>query len=60
LLAADDLLAALVIRPAHVEVVITGRGAPAELVDAADLVTEMRPAKHYFGAGVPARSGIEY
>jgi cob(I)alamin adenosyltransferase len=43
-----------------VEVVLTGRQAPPELVEMADLVTEMRPLKHYYKAGVPARRGIEW
>ncbi len=47
-------------KPAAVELVITGRRAPEELVAAADLATEMRPLKHYFDAGVQARPGIEY
>jgi cob(I)alamin adenosyltransferase len=47
-------------RPPYVEVVLTGRSAPPELVDLADLVTEMRPVKHYFEAGVKARRGIEW
>lgn len=47
-------------KPAAVELVITGRRAPEELVAAADLATEMRPLKHYFDAGVSARPGIEY
>ncbi|MFH1594887.1 MAG: cob(I)yrinic acid a,c-diamide adenosyltransferase, partial [Pseudomonadota bacterium] len=47
-------------RPAWVEVVLTGRQAPPELVELADLVTEMRPLKHYYAAGVPARRGIEW
>ena len=52
-----DLIAA---RPSAVELVITGRRAPEELIAAADLVTEMRPLKHYYDAGVKARRGIEY
>ncbi|MEJ2670607.1 MAG: cob(I)yrinic acid a,c-diamide adenosyltransferase [Deltaproteobacteria bacterium] len=47
-------------RPPWVEVVLTGRQAPAELVELADLVTEMRPVKHYYAAGVKARRGIEW
>jgi cob(I)alamin adenosyltransferase len=47
-------------RPARVELVLTGRRAPAEIVEAADLVTEMRPLKHYYDAGVQAREGIEF
>jgi cob(I)alamin adenosyltransferase len=47
-------------RPRGVEVVLTGRQAPPELVELADLVTEMRPVKHYYQAGVKARPGIEW
>jgi cob(I)alamin adenosyltransferase len=47
-------------RPAHVEVVLTGRAAPPEIIEAADLVTEMVPRKHYWEAGVKARRGIEW
>lgn len=42
-----------------VELVLTGRGAPPELLQAADLVTEMREIKHYYHDGVEARLGIE-
>lgn len=47
-------------RPDHVEVIITGRNAPDELVELADLVTEMKEVKHYFSKGIEARKGIEY
>ncbi len=47
-------------RPPWVEMVLTGRQAPPELVELADLVTEMRPVKHYYMAGVKARRGIEW
>lgn len=46
-------------RPSHVNVVLTGRGAPQELVDLADTVTEMKLIKHHYDAGVPAQRGIE-
>jgi cob(I)alamin adenosyltransferase len=52
-----DLIAG---KPGAVELVITGRRAPEELVEAADLATEMRLLKHYFDAGVKARPGIEF
>jgi cob(I)alamin adenosyltransferase len=55
----DELLDALRARPPHLEVVCTGRWAPPLLIDQADLVTEMRPLKHYADRGVPARLGIE-
>lgn len=46
-------------KPAHVELVLTGRNAPPSILDHADLVTEMRCVKHYQASGVPAREGIE-
>ncbi len=46
-------------RPAHQHVVITGRGAPALLVEDADTVTEMQVVKHAFDAGIKAQKGIE-
>lgn len=54
-----DALDALRHRPAHQHVVITGRGAPPELIDVADTVTEMRPIKHAYDAGVRAQKGVE-
>jgi cob(I)alamin adenosyltransferase len=56
----DDVLAMMSAKPAAVELVMTGRRAPDELVAAADLTTEMRPLKHYYDAGVKARPGIEF
>lgn len=55
----EELLEAIAAREPHVEVVCTGRYAPEELISAADLVTDMRCIKHYYDAGVPARSGFE-
>jgi len=46
-------------RPEKVELVLTGRNAHERVIEAADLVTEMREIKHYYKAGVPARTGIE-
>lgn len=46
-------------KPENVELVITGRGAPPEIIDRADLVTEMKAVKHYYFQGVQARVGIE-
>ncbi len=59
LLTVDKVLAFLDERPAHVEVILTGRRAPQELIERADLVTEMRELKHYYEQGVAARKGIE-
>lgn len=55
----DVVLAALAARPPRQHVVITGRGAPQALIDAADTVTEMRLVKHAFKAGIKAQHGIE-
>jgi cob(I)alamin adenosyltransferase len=60
ILSEKELLALLEAKPPAAEWVLTGRGAPATVIARADLVTEMRPVKHYFMAGVPARRGIEY
>lgn len=46
-------------KPETTEFVLTGRNAPDELIEMADLVTEMREVKHYFQKGVMARKGIE-
>ena len=46
-------------KPENVELVITGRNAPQELIEAADLVTEMKEIKHYYQEGVLSRRGIE-
>jgi cob(I)alamin adenosyltransferase len=54
-----DLLALIDAKPAGVELVLTGRNADRRVVARADLVTEMREVKHYFGQGVWARKGIE-
>lgn len=55
----DAVLACLRERPPQVHVVLTGRGAPAELIEVADTVTEMTLVKHHYRAGVPAQRGIE-
>jgi cob(I)alamin adenosyltransferase len=55
----QSVLDVLRLRPRHVNVVLTGRGAPAELVALADTVTEMTVVKHHYDAGVPAQRGIE-
>ncbi len=44
----------------HLHIVLTGRNAPQELIDAADLVTEMKEIKHPFNAGIYAQQGIEF
>ena len=59
LFSVQDLLEVVASRPESVELVITGRGAAAELIEMADLVTEMKEIKHYYNIGVTARVGIE-
>jgi cob(I)alamin adenosyltransferase len=60
-LSVTDILAGLERKPADSHVILTGRGAPAELIDRADLVTEMQPIKHPFKEqGVKAQAGIEF
>ena len=59
LLTVREVLEALDRRHPSVEIVITGRYAPQELIDRADLVTEMREIKHYYRQGVRSRDGID-
>ena len=47
-------------KPADMELILTGRNMPQEVLDKADLITEMRRVKHYFEQGIDARKGIEY
>ena len=54
------VLAAFAARPRHQHVIVTGRAAPAALIEAADTVTEMGMVKHAFQAGVPAMTGLEW
>ena len=56
----EELLEIIKNKPEHVELVLTGRYAPQPLIEAADLVTEMKEVKHYYQQGVEAREGIEY
>ena len=59
LVTTEDVLAVVDRKPDSVELVLTGRYCPEELVEQADLVTEMREVKHYYQDGVRARKGIE-
>lgn len=55
----QQVLAALQARPHQQHVVLTGRGAPQEICDVADTVTEMRDIKHAYRAGIQAQPGVE-
>ncbi len=55
-----DVVAGITERAPTTNVIVTGRDAPAELIEIADTVTEMRNVKHAFDRGIMARKGIEY
>jgi cob(I)alamin adenosyltransferase len=55
-----EVVAAIRNRPSHVNVIVTGRDAPAELVEIADTVTEMTEVKHAYQQGIRAMRGIDY
>jgi cob(I)alamin adenosyltransferase len=56
----SDVTAAIRDRPGHVNVIVTGRDAPIELVEVADTVTEMREVKHAYQQGISAVRGIDF
>ncbi len=56
----DSLIEIIASKAEETEIVITGRYAPQELIDVANLVTEMKEVKHYYYDGVEARKGMEY
>lgn len=56
----EEVIAALQQRPAHQSVIITGRGCHREILALADTVSEMRPVKHAFDAGIQAQQGIDW
>jgi cob(I)alamin adenosyltransferase len=55
-----DVVATIAGRPSHVNVIVTGRDAPAELIEIADTVTEMTEIKHAYQQGIRAKRGIDY
>ena len=55
----EDILSLMAEKPETVELILTGRYCPPELIEKADLVTEMQEIKHYYQKGVVARKGIE-
>lgn len=59
LITTEDVISLMEIKPDNVELILTGRYCPQELIDKADLVTEMKEVKHYYQNGVSARKGIE-
>ena len=59
LFSVQELLRIIDKKPDDLEIVITGRNASSEIIERADLVTEMKEIKHYYHKGVNARVGIE-
>jgi cob(I)alamin adenosyltransferase len=59
LISEEALAEMLASKPDEIEIIITGRGATPNIMELADLVTEMKEIKHYFQKGVQARLGIE-
>jgi cob(I)alamin adenosyltransferase len=60
LISTEDVLTLIKAKPRELHLVLTGRGAPAEVVDRADLVTEMKMVKHPYYEGKSPRKGIEF
>ena len=60
LISTDKVLGLMSKKPEKIELVLTGRGAPKEIIEQADLVTEMAAVKHPLNKGIAARRGIEY
>lgn len=60
LITAQDILQLIAHKPTHTNLVLTGRGAPPEVIDVADLVTEMTEIKHPFQQGIKARRGVDF
>jgi cob(I)alamin adenosyltransferase len=60
LFSSSELIEILKSKPETMEIIITGRYASADLIEFADLVTEMNQVKHYYTKGIAARKGIEY
>ena len=59
LLSVKELIQIAGMKPDNIELVFTGRHAPPEIMEIADLITEMKEVKHYYNEGVPARMAIE-
>ncbi|SHF14730.1 cob(I)alamin adenosyltransferase [Desulfofundulus australicus DSM 11792] len=60
LITLEEVMALLDKKPSHLHLVLTGRDAPPEIIDRADLVTEMREVKHHYRKGIKAQRGVEF
>jgi cob(I)alamin adenosyltransferase len=56
----EEVIAVLNAKPEHQSIIITGRRAPPEIIEAADTVTEHTLVKHAYAAGIRARKGVEF
>jgi cob(I)alamin adenosyltransferase len=56
----EEVLALVARKPPELHLVLTGRGAPPELIEVADLVSEVKPIKHPYERGIKAQRGIEF
>ncbi len=56
----DDIVELIKTKPASLDLILTGRYAPAELIELADMVSEVREIKHHLAQGIKERAGIEY
>ena len=59
-LTVEEVLHLIDNKPKSMELILTGRNVPSEIIEKSNLVTEMKCIKHYFNEGIPAREGIEY
>lgn len=59
LLKVEEVIDVINLKKKNTELILTGRYAPEEIIDRADLVTEMKEIKHYYNKGVKSRTGIE-
>jgi cob(I)alamin adenosyltransferase len=55
-----DVLSVLDTKPSHIEIILTGRYAHEQIIERADLITEMKEIRHYMHKGIKARKGIEF
>lgn len=56
----DEVVSTIKNKPDCLNIIITGRNAPAQIIELADTVTEMNPVKHAFESGIKAQKGIEF
>lgn len=59
-LSEEDIVYLIDNKPKNMELILTGRNVPSSIIEKSNLVTEMKPIKHYFNEGVNARKGIEF